>query len=1307
MATKRRRIRFHRRLSLVLALALSIVLTFWIFKRSAYLPYQVSKFVNEHYLKGTPFRFSCKKVSGDFVNRVSLEHPHLRYDDGRKRFTIFEADDVTVNYQLMQLLKLRLIVDELTIDNARIQVGQDESGRLVIPLSPSNGGPGESMSPQVDVRRFAINGLHLFFSGGARKLMVRDVFLSGSLQYADQKGSLEVEDGSGYLIDTETSISSLRTRVEFQGQDLNLKGFVTRLDKSFIMATGGYQDGKLEHLQLVFNPVDLKEISDMGLLPSNEGELGGSVVLDGPLDSLTLNGRITGSGWGLIFGGLSFSGVMAGNELYMSSLEGDIFGSHINGQARYIMGDDGGFEFKGFCSDLDLSQGFLPVSGAPETGLYGDVEIEHSRPAGSYVFRADLDSSVVNGFESDRLVMNGRWLEEQGLEIDEVRLMRPGFIITGSGTVDTQSQADLLFGLKGDDITYLWEFLSLPPIEGRLDLNGRISGPIDKLQINLNGEFQEASYLFAAIDSGTVQAQINDVPSESVSVRVDLRGREIALQGREFSNPHVLLEAMPDIMMVKDFSFAKGDTFITMDFDVRGDSLESLLTFKHISLTTEDDEWKTAAPFDLLLEQGSVRIDSLVLYSRRGSVGVVGNYSVDAGRCRLSGWGESIDFSMFQDAFALPFRLQGRSRFRAAISGDVDNPDVELFVSLREGAIDSLSFDRLEFEGAFSPQEGYQFDRLVVVAGGDSLVASGWWRLPMSPVLLAREGIEVEESTTRQFALELESHHFPLSTALQALHSGVRPSGAFTGGILFESIPSAPRVRITGTLSDAKKGGVHLPAVACEFVYEDSILSVMKVAFDDGTWRGELKGSLPMVLSIPGGVRLRQDIPLSLEGSIESEDLVGLQQYFDRVASTSGKLSGDVEIGGSFEVPVMTGEIDVTDGTLRLSGMEEVYRDIDAKVAFEEDQIRIMKLTGKEGKRGSFYGSGFAKLHGFTIEHYQVDLHFKDFLLASIPDVSSTQDGLITITSQQWGDEGLIPNITGSATVKQAQIMRALGAGEGPASAITMPTASPDWICSIDISAPKNVWVRNPDLNMEIAGEVILKRDDKGLYLRGELEILRGRYTIYNNKFRITDGRFDFSKAVALRPEIFLEAYTPYRREGDREHRIFLNLSWPYDKKEPQLTLSYDEPGYSETDIWKMLGGTYVSPTAGSGSGTWDATGTAHGIASNYLERILNAQMSDVTIDVEAGTPGGRRYAADGEREMTIAIGKYLSEDLYLKYRQGISVRSEREVDIEYRISNMLLIRSEIIRHSERLFLGQRRRATDEINLDIKFRFEY
>ncbi len=125
-----------------------------------------------------------------------------------------------------------------------------------------------------------------------------------------------------------------------------------------------------------------------------------------------------------------------------------------------------------------------------------------------------------------------------------------------------------------------------------------------------------------------------------------------------------------------------------------------------------------------------------------------------------------------------------------------------------------------------------------------------------------------------------------------------------------------------------------------------------------------------------------------------------------------------------------------------------------------------------------------------------------------------------------------------------------------------------------------------------MGGDLFLKRDQKGLYLRGDLDVLRGSYSLYNNRFRITSGRFDFATATTLRPGIYLDAYTPYRRSGEVEQKIFLALSWPPEEEEPKISLSYSEAGYSESDIWAMLGGQVVT---GSGAftedGTWKASG--------------------------------------------------------------------------------------------------------------------
>jgi hypothetical protein len=188
------------------------------------------------------------------------------------------------------------------------------------------------------------------------------------------------------------------------------------------------------------------------------------------------------------------------------------------------------------------------------------------------------------------------------------------------------------------------------------------------------------------------------------------------------------------------------------------------------------------------------------------------------------------------------------------------------------------------------------------------------------------------------------------------------------------------------------------------------------------------------------------------------------------------------------------------------------------------------------------------------------------------------------------------------------------------------------------------------------------------------------------------------SRAYGLRPGLYLDAYTPHRRPDQEERRIYLNLHWPPDEPEPKITLSYDLPGYNEADLWRMLGGQVVA------GGATTASGAAQNIASSYLERMLNAQMQDMIIDVE--TRPSDSEVGSGQA-LSVALSRYLSPDLYLKYRQGISYSDEREVEVEYRVSNIMLLRSEILRHSATISGSSRRQSTDEINFDVKFRWEY
>ena len=260
---------------------------------------------------------------------------------------------------------------------------------------------------------------------------------------------------------------------------------------------------------------------------------------------------------------------------------------------------------------------------------------------------------------------------------------------------------------------------------------------------------------------------------------------------------------------------------------------------------------------------------------------------------------------------------------------------------------------------------------------------------------------------------------------------------------------------------------------------------------------------------------------------------------------------------------------------------------------------------------------------------------------------------------------------------------------------------NPSVLALVDLDIPGNAWIKTPDASIEMRGDLTLHHDTRGTYLRGKLDLVRGFYNVYGNRFNVRSGQLEFVHAGGFRPVVDIEAET-LDPEG---RKIFLSLLWMQDDVEPKVTLVHEDPGYSETDIWKMLGGGTVGAPGGQES--WDAMGTAQGLAANYLERVLNSQMQGITIELD--TEGVQNGTANGaaDKQTMVAVGKYLSEGLYVKYRQGLAISTARQIEVEYRISRLFLIRTQLIKHSETAMKGESTRSTDEYNVDLKLRWEF
>ncbi|MCK4236261.1 MAG: translocation/assembly module TamB domain-containing protein, partial [Candidatus Krumholzibacteria bacterium] len=537
-----------------------------------------------------------------------------------------------------------------------------------------------------------------------------------------------------------------------------------------------------------------------------------------------------------------------------------------------------------------------------------------------------------------------------------------------------------------------------------------------------------------------------------------------------------------------------------------------------------------------------------------------------------------------------------------------------------------------------------------------------------------------------------------LTPILSAVGKGPFSGGIFNGTISISDSLVFPIVVLEGNVHELVVRQFRIPPVNLSLMVGKSELDLYGTVDISPDHRGSFSGVIPLVYD-DWFYSIDRHRPLSLQLNIPKGDFGSITGMTNILAEAAGRFSASFVVSGSANRPNIVGELELSDTSFRLSGMEENFYDVNSRIDLDDSLITITELRGKEGKDGKFRCIGWIALAGWKPDRYNLTARLDEFLLASIPDIVSILSGELNIDTMVENDR-VIPIVSGLLEVKRAEIYYDLGDFASASRTGTME--SPSWIAAVDLKVPGNAWLKTPDAKVELRGEVTVHHDHKGTYLRGELNLLRGWYNVYNNKFHVKSGKLDFVQAEGFRPVVDIDAET----RDPEGRKIYLNLSWHQDDVEPKLSLYHEDPGYSETDIWKMLGGGVIG-SAGGERASWDALSTAQNLAANYIERLLNSQMEGMTIELESMRSSGLAGGAFGEKETMIAVGKYLSESLYVKYKQGLSISTARHIEVEYRLSDLFLLRSEIIKYSQKALKQKSPGSTDEINVDIKLRWEF
>lgn len=429
---------------------------------------------------------------------------------------------------------------------------------------------------------------------------------------------------------------------------------------------------------------------------------------------------------------------------------------------------------------------------------------------------------------------------------------------------------------------------------------------------------------------------------------------------------------------------------------------------------------------------------------------------------------------------------------------------------------------------------------------------------------------------------------------------------------------------------------------------------------------------------IPGLVEAAEQ-SATIELRADDFDLASVAPLLPRyVRDLRGRADLGLSLQGGTEQPSLTGTLQVREGSVHVPAARQTFAPIAGSASFRDDSLHIERLrVGSEGAHADI--SGDVRLGAeSTPAELDLGLAFVRLPIARSRPLTTDVDGQLRVQGAldalriegtlalsetrvhlvQSGDATLreIVVISSDADREQRREMR-----EREQRRDAFDRAAVD----VAVTVPRNSWVRGRGAALDVTGALRLEKNPgNSLRISGQVDTVRGTYRFQGKRFDIRRGAVSFEGSADLDPLLDIEA-----THRVRDITIVIVLSGR--ASDPIVTLS-SEPTMSEDDVLSYLFFGRSTSKLGSkqptGSLDRAATALAAGIALQEASRLVEDALPVDTIDV--------RIEEDGSSG-DVGVGKYLTNDLFVRYERGFGTTATDGVRIEMRLSDQWSVETE------------------------------
>jgi translocation and assembly module TamB len=607
--------------------------------------------------------------------------------------------------------------------------------------------------------------------------------------------------------------------------------------------------------------------------------------------------------------------------------------------------------------------------------------------------------------------------------------------------------------------------------------------------------------------------------------------------------------------------------------------------------------------------------------------------------------------------------VTGRATLSASLSGSLDDP---------RGLL------RLTWKGVEAPPLE-DLDGALELTLSDTLTRlAGSGRLSQRPLFELEAFVDaplqrlqaIDTLGAEQVSARLSLAPMPLGRFLPRRDDDVVATGSVSVDLGVKGTLNDPTVSLDATVQNLSFGKVPLGQarlVSRTQGQAQTVSMTLKAAGNSELRATGRIGLDPSITLLRSGLDVAT-VPVDLALTASAFDLGFLSGVTPMVRTVGGQL--DLErfrVTGTLGAADVSGTVSWHRGRLALASFGD-FRDIDVDVGVTNERLDVKTLSVRSGSGSLVLDPSSAQRQASGAWRVRSSATAARFSVV-------TDDQLMAIVSAKVKLEGdVTPTLVDLSSVELGRVdvelpevkrkdvqdlerpddlvlVRGGRVVAGRRRADTpVATGSPARTWRAQLVAPRNLWVRSTDLNVELGlsdGFRVEYADTTQLF--GEAQVLGGRIDVIGREFkvnRIAPGGQRAESTVrftgpATQPLVNVRAEHTNERE-----KVKVVVSATGRGKDVTIKVSSDPP-MSESDIYTLLatGRRDLRRSSGTSITAEQAVSVVGSLAANELKNALLKKLPIDIVDVVSIDTG-----SEGLASTRVEVGKYLSDSLYLGY---------------------------------------------------------